>query len=273
MMDQVENGFAIDGAAVGGATPADDAQGAAGEVVIATDDPAVETGEGQQVEQAEGAATPPASNPPADGAKPSQKEIDAALGRRLYDERRKIEQSEEYRLGALLLDERARRDGISKAEAFNRIQQERENELAAAYAKDPTRFYKDYLSHQRRTQPEPTQETPEMQAQRIGAELGDLQRQGALPAGFDLNTSLDQELYNNMVRYGVGAALKIWEANHATAAELQRRQNGPAPMRPTSGRGQQSGPVDFTKMSKDQFKRIEEQVRNAEMSGKVVRFG
>jgi hypothetical protein len=175
----------------------------------------------------------------------------------------------------MMLDERARLDGISRAEAFKRIQQEREDQLAAAYAKDPQKFYKDFISQQRRAKPEPAQETPEKQAQRIGAEIGELQRQGALPAGFDLNAHLNQEVYSNMVQYGVGAALKIWEAKqekHSVAAELQRRQNGPAPMRPTSGRGQQSGPVDFMKMSKDQFKRVEDQVRKAKLEGKEVRF-
>ena len=271
MMDQVENGFAFGGVADGGAAPVDDAQGQAEEVVIATSD-AVETGEGKSVEQAGGAATPPANTPSADGTQPSQKDIDAAIGRRLYDERRKFEQSEEYRLGAMLLDERARREGISKAEAFSRIQQERENELAAAYAKDPTQFYKDYLSQKRTPASEPAQETPVAQAQRIGAEIGELQRQGSLPAGVDPRTSIDQDLYNNMVQYGVGAALKIWEASHATAAELQRRQNGPAPMRPTSGRGQQSGPVDFTKMSDEQFRRIQAQVEQASLDGRTVGF-
>ena len=80
--------------------------------------------------------------------------------------------------------------------------------------------------------------------------------------------------YNNIVEYGAAAAMRIWKAEHANnvQAELQRRQAGPAPMRPTSGRSQQSGPVDFTKLSTEQFRRIEEQVKNAEMEGRTVRF-
>lgn len=276
MMDQVENGFAIGDAGNPSGTPVADSQAPADEVIIATDEP-VETGESQPVEPEGGAGTPPANTSPADEAQThSQKDIDRAFGQRLAQERRRLENTDAYKLGTQLLQERANREGITPVEAYQRIQQERLDATAEAYAKDPKQFYKDLLHNNFGGQPSNQNgpETPNMQADRIGREIAAMQQQGTLPAGFDIRRDLDQDTYNNIVEYGAAAAMRIWKAEHANnvQAELQRRQAGPAPMRPTSGRSQQSGPVDFTKLSTEQFRRIEEQVKNAEMEGRTVRF-
>lgn len=220
-----------------------------------------------------------AANPPADGAQfKSQKDIDAAFGKRLAKEREKYEQSPEWQLGALYLDERAKRDGISRNEAYQRIQQERLDAKADAYARDPKQFYKDLLSgnatpqqRQPSFQPAPQSETPESQAQRVGAELANMYKAGQLPQGFDIQQSLDQDTYNNIVEYGAPAAMRIWAAEHGPAQELARRQSGPAPMRPTSS-NKQSAPTDYNNVSSADYFKKREEIRKAILDGKKVRL-
>lgn len=219
-----------------------------------------------------------ADNPPADGAQfQSQKDIDAAFGKRLAKERQKYERSAEYQLGQMLLNERAQREGITPAEAYQRIQQERLDAKADAYAKDPKQFYKDLLSGntpvpQRQTAfQQPATETPQAQAQRVGEELASMYKAGALPDGFDINTSLDQDTYSNIVQYGAPAAMRIWAAEHGPAAELARRQSGPAPMRPTSS-NKQSAPTDFSTISQEEWFKKRAEIRKAALDGKRVRL-
>ena len=246
---------------------ADDAQEAVEEVVISAD-PSVApaTGKAQPVE---GAETP--ANPPADGAQRSQKDIDAAFGKRFAQERRKFEQTDEYRLGSMLLNERAKRDGITKAEAFARIQQERVEATAEEYAKNPKAFYKDYLNAQQSPAPaQPSgEETPQDQAKRIGETLAGMYQRGELPKGFDIK-SLDQDTYNNIVEYGAPAAMRIWAAEHGPERELARRQSGPAPMRPTSGASQKSAPTDFSKLSTEEWRKKRAEIKRAVLDGKRV---
>lgn len=219
-----------------------------------------------------------AANPPADGAQfKSQKDIDAAFGKRLAKEREKYEQSPEWQLGALYLDERAKRDGISRNEAYQRIQQERLDAKADAYARDPKQFYKDLLSgnatpQQRQPSFQPAQaETPEAQAQRVGAELANMYKAGQLPQGFDIQQSLDQDTYNNIVEYGAPAAMRIWAAEHGPAQELARRQSGPAPMRPTSS-NKQSAPTDYSAISSADYYKKRAEIRQAVLNNKKVRL-
>ena len=215
------------------------------------------------------------ANPPADGAQfKSQKDIDAAFGKRLAKEREKYEQSPEWQLGALYLDERAKRDGISRNEAYQRIQQERLDAKADAYARDPKQFYKDLLSGNATPQRQPSfqqAETPEAQAQRVGAELANMYKAGQLPQGFDIQQSLDQDTYNNIVEYGAPAAMRIWAAEHGPAQELARRQSGPAPMRPTSS-NKQSAPTDFSTISQEEWFKKRAEIRKAALDGKRVRL-
>ena len=228
-----------------------------------------------------GAESTVANNPtPADEAKPqTQKDIDRAFGLRLDKERKKYEQSPEWQLGQMMLNERAKRDGITPAEAYQRIQQERLDARADAYARNPKQFYADLLAGnvttpQRQTFTEPTpltQATPEAQAQRVGAELASMYQNGQLPEGFDIRSSLDQDTYNNIVEYGAKAAMRIWAAEHGPAVELARRQSGPAPMRPTSS-NKQSGPTDYSQMSSEEFFKKREEINRAVLNGKKVRL-
>lgn len=246
---------------------ADAQEEAVEEVVISAEPSAPATGSDKTVE----------NNPPADGAQPqSQKDIDAAFGKRLAKERQKYEQSPEWQLGAMYLDERAKRDGVSRAEAFQRIQQERIDAKADTYAKNPKEFYKDFLQGTQGQpafqQPQPlAYEEPKAQAKRVGEELANMYREGTLPDGFDIRSSLDQDTYNNIVEYGAHAAMRIWAAEHGPAQELARRQSGPAPMRPTSS-NKQSGPTDYSQMSTEEFFKKRAEIQKALLDGKKVRL-
>lgn len=252
-------------------SPVADAQGGESqveEVVISAGSDTPATGSGETV----------ANSSPADGAQyQSQKDIDAAFGKRIAKVRQQYEQSGEYTLGAMLLDERAKRDGITREEAFQRIQQERLDATADAYAKDPKQFYRDLLqgnvtTPQRQPAFQPAQaEAPQAQAKRVGEELANMYKAGQLPEGFDIRQNLDQDTYNNIVEYGAPAAMRIWAAEHGPTVELARRQSGPAPMRPTSS-NKQSGPVDYSTISTEDYRKKKDQIRQAMLNGKRVRL-
>ena len=246
--------------------PVADAQGEAVEEVVISADASAQTGSEPSVE----------NNTPADGAHAqNQKDIDRAIGMRLEKERRKYEQSDAYQLGQMMLNERAKRDGITPAEAYQRIQQERLDATADAYAKDPKQFYRDLLqgnvTNQRQPSPEPAAETPEDQAKRVGEEIASMYNAGQLPEGFDIRSSLDQDTYNNIVQYGAPAAMRIWAAEHGPAVELARRQSGPAPMRPTSA-NKQSGPTNYSTISNEEYYKKRAEIKKAILDGKKVRL-
>lgn len=239
------------------------------EVTISAAEPTApaETGKENTVEN---------NNPPADGAKPqTQKDIDRAFGQRLAQERRKYEQSPEWQLGSMYLDERAKRDGVSRAEAYQRIQKERLDARADAYARNPKLFYQDVLQGNMvtpKSQQSPAMpEEPQAQARRVGEELATMYQAGELPDGFDIRSSLDQETYNDIVSYGAPAAMQIWAARHGPERELARRQSGPAPMRPTSS-NKQSAPLDFSTISSEEFFKKKAEIRKAALDGKRVRL-
>lgn len=269
-MPDFENNTPVENVVSDVAPVADAQEDAVEEVVITAGATApAETGNGETV-----------ANTPADEAKPqSQKDIDRAFGQRLAQERKKYEQSPEWVLGSMYLDERARRDGVSRAEAYQRIQQERLDAQADTYAKNPKQFYADLLAGNVQTPQRPTyspepplsQASPEAQAQRVGAELASMYQNGQLPDGFDIRSSLDQDTYNNIVEYGAKAAMRIWAAEHGPAAEIARRQSGPAPMRPTSS-NKQSAPTDFSQMSTEDFFKKRAEIQKALLDGKKVRL-
>ena len=248
-----------------------DAQSEPVEEVTITAEPSgpSETGTGETVDGGN------AANPPADGAQfQSQKDIDAAFGKRIAKVRQQYEQSDAYQLGQMVLNERAQRDGISPAEAYQRIQQERLDAKAEAYARDPKQFYKDLLqgnTPQQRQPSFPQQETPQTQAQRVGEELASMYKAGQLPQGFDIQSGLDQDTYNNIIEYGAPAAMRIWAAEHDPARELARRQSGPAPMRPTSS-NKQSAPPDYSSISSADYYKKRAEIRQAMLNGKKVRL-
>ena len=94
---------------------------------------------------------------------------------------------------------------------------------------------------------------------------------GQLPQGFDIQKSLDQDTYNNIVEYGAPAAMRIWAAEHGPAQELARRQSGPAPMRPTSS-NKQSAPPDYSSISSADYYKKKAEIRQAMLNGKKVRL-
>lgn len=251
-------------------SPAADAQEPVEEVVISAESSAP-----AQTDSEKSVVT----NPPADVAQPqSQKDIDKAFGQRLAHERQKYEQSDAYRLGSMILEDRARRDGITPAEAFQRIQEERLDATAEAYAKDQKQFYKDLLKNNlgRPSNPSPIREDPRDQARRVGEAIAEMNQRGTLPAGFDIQKDLDQATYDDIVQYGPEAAMRMWEMRlerpDPAIAELQRRQAGPAPMRPTSGASQQSAPTDFSKLTTEEYRKKQAEINRAILDGKRVRL-
>lgn len=226
------------------------------------------------------------------GAEPKikdQTDFNAVLGRRLNDERarsrKKYESSDEYQLGKMLLKERAERDGVTVQEARKRIEDEHAETLANKYESDRKSFYRDYARDKlRASSPKPDAdegEEPDTEslAQSIARQVFDAQESGLLPEGFDPSgPDADETFLRNVQRFGPEAAGQIWSAQHAkvdearaVADEIEKRRTMPRPMRPVGAPVTPPTP-DFSKMSAEQFRKLEKSIDTALLNGKKPRL-
>lgn len=198
------------------------------------------------------------------------------LNRRLEDERKKYakryESSDEYQIGKMLLQDRAAKDGISVQEARRRIESERIEAQAKQYAENPQSFYQDYI---RAKQPE---QTPiQDPAMNLSQQIIEARESGVLPEEFSPE-HVNSDFVENVQRYGIEAASKIWQAQQPSkveadriADEIEKRRNMPKPMNPVSGNVTPPR-TNFSEMSSEEFWKLEKQVQEARLRGKTPRF-
>ncbi len=199
-----------------------------------------------------------------------QDAIDAALRKRLAAEREKFQRTPEFLAGQMLLQERMAKDGISAAEALERIRRERNTERAQEYVKNPAAFYEDYLNN-RQTAPPPAPQASE--AETLAQQMTAAGEAGLIPPSFDPKRDMNAAFVGNLQRYGAEAALEIWKAQQSTAVqtEVQRQKAAPRPMR--VGGGSVSAPkLDFENMTDEEFAKIDKQIEQSLRMGRRVRF-
>lgn len=198
----------------------------------------------------------------------NQDSINAAIGKRLSKERDKWQNSNEYRLGKMFLEQRMSKDNVDADEAFKRINSDFTDSRAKEYARNPEQFYKDFLNG--RTAEKPT--TQESVADRLTAELVDAQERGIMPNGFT-SADINAEFVGNLQKYGTEAALKMWEYSHANSVNAQIAEQREAPRPMVVGGASVTAPTpNFETMSSKDFAEFERRINQATLSGKRVRF-
>ena len=218
----------------------------------------------------------PAASPDNGAQQTGEEDFTRRVGHAVSKARNQVRNSPEYQLGQKTISEYAAKNNISREDAYKRIMQEQIDEKATAYKNDPSQFYRDYLTEKQNPKTgQPETNAPQDTADRLGRELAELNASGEVPANFDPSTSIDKEFWDNAQEFGAKAALRIWKASNKpdpVQAEVQRRQAAPRPMSPPTGNNPSGQPVDFTKMSSEEFKKYERAVKSAVASGKRIRF-
>lgn len=231
--------------------------------------------------QQQSANSPQPTHPTAPGSAPTrepmtQKSFARRLAQTRERDRASFEQEPAYQLGSMLLQQRMNKDGITAEEAFQRIQSERVTQLASEYAKNPQAAYEAML----RGEMQPFHHQPilptkaETDARYLADQLIEAKENGALPDGF-APEHINAEFAANAQRYGVEAALQLWNAKHASVdsvvSEMQRRKAAPQPMRPVNT-DVQVPVIDFSSMSSEEFRKYDEAFARAARDGRRVTF-
>lgn len=217
----------------------------------------------------------------------SQKDFNAALSQRLAGENAKgynrakaeFEASPEMQFVRALISDRAREKGITEQQALQELQNDRIRQVSENYAKNPAQFYEDMLRGRNPINALQPQFNADDLSNDLGAQMANAIRAGQLPEGFDVKNPGTQ-FFDDFTKYrNVEVALRLWQAEHQSdiqaqqiANELQRRQKAPKPMSPTTANPQSPAPPDYANMSSEDFRKLEEQIKRAELQGKKVRL-
>lgn len=217
----------------------------------------------------------------------NQKDFNAALSQRLAGENTKgynrakaeYEASPEMQFVRALISDRAREKGITEQQALQELQNDRIRAVSENYAKNPAQFYEDMLRGRNPLNAQQPQFNVEDEANELGRQMASAIRAGEVPEGFDIHHP-DTQFFEDFSKYrNIEVAFRLWKAEHQgdvqaqqIANELQKRQKAPKPMAPTSANPQSPAPPDYANMSSEDFRRLEEQIKRAELQGKKVRL-
>ena len=224
-----------------------------------------------------------ATQKPKDGERTfTQAELNRILSERLNEERQKPA----YQYGQTAISARAKREGITESEAYSRIRNEENARIAKEYAENPEKAYNDMLNgtfnpYAQQPPAQPTQQntnqyryTPES----VAESLQTMDASGTLPPGFTAAEVTDAFVIDAM-QNGPEAALYRWLTSNpnrlatkdGVLTELERRKNLPKPMQ--SGGGNVSNrPVAIKGLTKEEFKKLDEEVAKGNRSGLSVRI-
>lgn len=216
----------------------------------------------------------------------NQKDFNKALRERLSKEsdkgyqrgRSEIENSPEMQYVRALLEDRARAKGITTAQALEELQNERINQQADEYAKNPSRWF----AEQMRQQTQQTQPINRgLSSDAFVQQMADAIRNNQIPQGFDVRNP-PTEFLEDANQFGVPAALRMHTLRNAEqiqqqanaqqiADELAKRQRGTKPMSPSSANPSITREIDFREMSSKDFAELDRKLMKAALEGKTIR--
>lgn len=142
--------------------------------------------------------------------------------------------------------------------AAQKLLEDQINRRAKELAENPEEFAKAFLQRQIPQAP-PQEDETQQKARRIAQELAQLNNDGQLPSGFNLDNYVkaDPDFLRNAEEFGAKAAIKI------ASLTANPNKNLPQSTRPASNA--QPAPADYTKMSTAEFweneKKIEQKAR------------
>lgn len=222
----------------------------------------------------------------------NQTDFNRVLRGRLAEERERVERrlksDEAYQIGQRVLQEIMQRDGITAKEAARKYIDERTEQLADLYDKNPKEYIKAQLKNQfgQREEAPPKQvyddadDTTDPKA--AGRLLTRMEEDGELPDGFS-QESIDRAFVEDVKAFGVRRALSLWERENSgaprstkrsavpsredIASDLQKRQKLASPMRVSGGDAQPKA-IDYNALTKEQFKALDAEIERGLKQGK-----
>lgn len=200
-------------------------------------------------------------------------EMSKAVQNRLKQERR----GAAYQLGRELLDERMRAENLSEADALAKIREDRIKAKAQQYKENPEAAFEELLrnKYQPPTEPEETP-TPERNVQKVYNEIVAEINDGKVPEGFDLTAYLSDrdravEFLEWREKLGMEQACAI-AMRLSDKAPTQTEINRALPKPIGTNNAYSPKQVDFTEMSSEDFRKMNEKIKRMSAAGKRVEF-
>lgn len=198
-------------------------------------------------------------------------EMSDTIRKRLDKEHRKAA----WLLGNELLQERMQADSVDEAEALKRIREERIKAKAAQFKDNPEQAFEELLRMRSIPQQEP-EDTPtsDGDVQRVYNEIVQEINDGKVPQGFNLTAYLgDPERAREFLklREAVGmerACALVMPQQPVSKTELNRS------LPQTIGTNNSYSPkkIDYSEMSSEDFRAMEEKIKKMYAAGKRVEF-
>lgn len=217
----------------------------------------------------------------------SQQDYDAALGRKAKEVRESVQRSDDFSLGRDLINRRAAMEGISRKEAAKRIRDEMFAQEAERLSKDPKALAEAVLRAQMPQQPEPepeaeapaTPSTPsgDDRVRSLATAVRASMQAGRLPVDFSVEQCLQvyPGFFDDAKTFGEAAAVRIAESKYEMLALQQKAQQQATRLSLPRSVAPQSQPApaprDFSRMSDEEFERIDRDIGRSTNAGIHVR--
>lgn len=217
----------------------------------------------------------------------TQEALDAALGRRSKEVRESVQKSEEYMIGRMFLERRAKADNVTHKEAAKRIREEYFNSEADRLSKDPKALAEAVLRSQIPQEPvadeAPQQEAPthaavDARVQALASAVRTSVQRGGLPQDFNVNECLEiyPDFFTDAETLGEAAAVKIAEAHYRAAAAQQTARRVDARRAVSKSIAPHSQPAPAQRsvadMTDEEFAKFEQQIDRHANAGIHVRI-
>ncbi len=217
----------------------------------------------------------------------TQEQLDAELGKRAKDVRKSIQESEEYKLGKMFLERRAKADNVSRKKAAELIREEYFNAEKERLSKDPAALAEAVLRSQmpRETAAEeapqqeaPTHDTADARVQALASAVRESMQRGGLPQSFNVNECLEiyPDFFSDAKAFGEAAAVKIAEAHYRAAAAQQTARQVDARRAVSKSIAPRSQPAPAQRsvadMTDAEFAKFEQQIDRHANAGIHVRI-
>lgn len=184
--------------------------------------------------------------------------------------RRELEADPYYNMGRKFAAAEAAKAGKKPYEVLPDVEKNFMERQAKELAENPEALAMSFLNAQ---VPRPAPDIGRQTAAGIARDLGNLMDAGVLPRNFDLQqvVAANPGFLQDCAQFGVGATIGRMQQAYQEQQQVAARNNSlPQSTRP--GHNEQSGRIDYSNMSSDEFAKVQERIRQAHLAGKKVRL-
>lgn len=192
--------------------------------------------------------------------------------------KRLAKQKNAYNLGREILDEYMRQGNMNEEDALKAIREQRIKSKAALYKDNPQAAFEELLRDRDRRYAEP-EETPNSagNVEQAFRELVLEINSGKVPKDFDIRSYMKdpdraREFLELREAFGIERACEMAMRMTVAAKETRAQTNAALPKSHGTNNSYAPKKLDYTEMSTEDFRKIQERVRKANADGKRVEF-